>query len=168
MSSLREENHLKNQHDAFSAFQSTHDPENRPAIELNFTEGSNIQSYNTQITSYTFDTAVIDTIKIVLTYLSLLPMIDIIRSNFLIQFPFIDIPIFLQIDRAKYWDLRVKVHVTIFLAASSQQRIARSVSFFFSVAQFHCIQKGMITGNASSIKVDQCGYYLFQTSEASS
>ena len=41
MSSLREKKHLKNQHDAFSAFQYKHDTWNRPPIELNFTKGSN-------------------------------------------------------------------------------------------------------------------------------
>ena len=38
-----------------------------------------IQSYNVYITSYNFDTTPFDTIEIVLTYLSLLPIIDIIN-----------------------------------------------------------------------------------------
>ena len=41
MSSLREKKYLKNQHDAFSVFQYTHDPSADRAN--NFTEGSNIQ-----------------------------------------------------------------------------------------------------------------------------
>ena len=41
MSSLREKKHLKNQHDAFSVFQYTHDPSANRAN--NFTEGSNIE-----------------------------------------------------------------------------------------------------------------------------
>ena len=64
------------------------------------------------------------------------------------------------------------VHVTIFLASSStSQGIPRSVCFFpvaWLNSGLNCIQKVMVKGNASSIKVDQCGYCLFQAFEASS
>ena len=54
-----------------------------PPIELIILRRAQIfkkfQSYNISITSYNFDTTLIDTIEIVLTYLSLLPIIDIIN-----------------------------------------------------------------------------------------
>ena len=54
-----------------------------PPIELIILRRAQIfkkfQSHNIYITSYNFDTTLIDTIEIVLTYLSLLPIIDIIN-----------------------------------------------------------------------------------------
>ena len=62
----------------------------------------------------------------------------------------------------------MKVHVTIFLAASTSSNELRGQLAFFSVAWLNCIQKVMVKGNAPSIKVDQCGYCLLQAFEASS
>ena len=75
MSSVREENHLKNQHD-FSVFQYTR--------SITFSAKRAKFYGRLKYSSYNFDTTRIDTIEIVLTYLSLLPIIDISRSNFLV------------------------------------------------------------------------------------
>ena len=103
-----------------------------------------------QIKSSNFYTTLVDTIEIVLTYLSLLPINSIQFPHSV--FPNLHSNFFCRSTEQNTGTYQSeKAHVTsIFWQLLL---VAREVSlfFFFSVVWLNCIQKVMVKGNASSI-----------------